>query len=67
MRPMLRGHRAWTLVWLVLVVSWLASPMALAEEEDLDQGKVYAIQERAYRMNHEFMLSFGFMPLDAFF
>jgi len=67
MRPMLRRHRAWTLVWLLLVASWLAPPPALAEEDDLDQGKIYAIQDRSYRMNHEFALSFGFMPLDAFY
>ncbi len=67
MRPMLRGHRAWALALLVAVASSLVGPAALAEDDDLDQGKVYAIQERSYRMNHEFMLSFGFMPLDAFY
>jgi len=63
---MLPGHRTWALALLVLVASLSLAPL-VAAEEDLDQGKVYAIQERAYRMNHEFMLSFGFMPLDAFY
>ena len=36
-------------------------------EEDLDHGNVYAIQTRAYRMNHEFSLSLAFMPLDAYY
>jgi len=40
---------------------------APALEEDLDQGKVFAIQARDYRMNHEFSLSMAFLPLDAFY
>jgi outer membrane beta-barrel protein len=40
---------------------------APAQEDDLDQGKVFAIQARDYRMNHEFSLSMAFLPLDAFY
>jgi outer membrane beta-barrel protein len=40
---------------------------ASAQEDELDQGKVFAIQERAFRMNHEFSLSTSFLPLDAFY
>jgi outer membrane beta-barrel protein len=53
--------------WLVLAVLVCASPGARALEEDLDQGKVFAIQARSHRMNHEFSLSMAFLPLDAFY
>lgn len=53
---------------LALVVSAAALPAAAqSEEDDLDYGNVYAIQPRPFRMNHEFSLSVGFMPLDAFY
>ena len=52
---------------LVLATLICASPGARALEEDLDQGKVFAIQARTYRMNHEFSLSMAFLPLDAFY
>jgi outer membrane beta-barrel protein len=67
MRPAHRTRRPWALAALVPLVLALAASQVRAEDGDLDQGKVYAIQERAYRMNHEFALSFGFMPLDAFY
>ena len=55
-----------TLVLLVLLMGLNTS--AFAEDEDgLDQGKVFAVQPRPYQMNHEFGLSFGFLPLDAFY
>ncbi|HUU03927.1 MAG TPA: outer membrane beta-barrel domain-containing protein [Myxococcota bacterium] len=52
---------------LVVMVLALASPAARAGEDDLDQGKVYAIQQRDYHMNHEFSISMAFLPLDAFY
>lgn len=56
--------------WLVafgLVCGTAAANPAPARAEALDQGKVYAIQSRAYEMNHEFAISAAFLPLDAFF
>ena len=44
-----------------------APSSALAQDDDLDYGRVYAVQERPYRMNHEFSLSVAFLPLDAFY
>lgn len=60
------GRVAW------FTASWLVFFMALADqargaEEGLDQGEVYAIQPRAYAMNHEFSVSAAFLPLDAFY
>ncbi len=55
------------LAGLVLVISMALPSGAPALEEDLDQGKVFAIQPRAHRMNHEFSLSAAFLPLDAFY
>jgi outer membrane beta-barrel protein len=49
-------------LWCVLPVS------ALAQVEELENpGTVSAIQDRAYRMQHELDLSVGVLPLDAFF
>lgn len=61
-----RGHTMLSaLLVLAIVVSLPSGAPAL--EEDLDQGKVFAIQARDYRMNHEFTLSMAFLPLDAFY
>lgn len=41
---------------------------ALAQIDELENpGSVSAIQERAYRMNHELTLGIGTLPLDAFY
>ncbi|MBW1810490.1 MAG: outer membrane beta-barrel domain-containing protein [Deltaproteobacteria bacterium] len=56
-----------TLAVLVAGLIALQAPSALALEADLDQGKVFAIQNRDYRMNHEFSVSMAFLPLDAFY
>ena len=45
----------------------LLSHTAYAQVDELENpGTVNAIQERAYRMEHEFDLSVGVLPLDAF-
>ncbi|HOX45710.1 MAG TPA: outer membrane beta-barrel domain-containing protein [Myxococcota bacterium] len=65
-----RADRGRWCLWLGLtaVVLLAAVPLrAETTEEGLDQGRVYAIQDRAFRMNHEFGLSLGFLPLDAFY
>ncbi len=79
MRPARRKRRIQTPVVLVvptvlavlavlsIMALLMAAPAARAADEDLDQGRVYAIQDRAFRMNHEFSLSIGFLPLDAFY
>ncbi|MBN2498589.1 MAG: outer membrane beta-barrel domain-containing protein [Deltaproteobacteria bacterium] len=54
------------IVSICMLLCWRL-PAAQAQEEDLDQGRVYAVQPRAYKMNHEFALTFGFLPLDAFY
>ncbi len=71
-----QSNRATTVGWL-RAKAWLVAVclaggatganLARADEDVLDQGKVYAIQPRAYEMNHEFAISAAFMPLDAFF
>jgi outer membrane beta-barrel protein len=55
-------HRA------ILVLSLLAPLAAVAQSEELENpGTVSAVQERAYRMQHELDLSIGILPLDAFY
>ncbi len=44
----------------------IASP-ALADDDDLKSGKVIAVQERPYRMAHEFNVATGVLPMDAFY
>lgn len=67
MRHVRRTPWLWLMAVLIPLVCLSVAPTVRAEDEQLDQGKVFAIQERAYRMNHEFSLSFGFLPLDAFY
>jgi outer membrane beta-barrel protein len=62
-----RGGRSAVAYGLLVALALLVAPAARAGEDDLDQGKVYAIQERDYRMNHEFSISMAFLPLDAFY
>lgn len=46
----------------------LACTTALAQTEDLESpGTVSAVQDRAYRLQHELDLSVGVLPLDAFY
>ncbi len=55
-------HRA------ILVLSLMAPLAAFAQAEELENpGTVSAVQERAYRMQHELNLSVGVLPLDAFY
>lgn len=52
----------------VVVCLVLASTVAVAQTEELENpGRIAAIQERAYRMNHELDVSFLLLPLDAFY
>lgn len=54
-------HRA------ILLLSLLAPAVVLAQAEELENpGTVSAVQERAYRLQHELSLSLGVLPLDAF-
>lgn len=46
----------------------LAAAKAMAQIDDLENpGSVTAVQDRAYRMNHELTLGVGMLPLDAFY
>jgi outer membrane beta-barrel protein len=65
-----RGNSHISTAWLVvLVAGWMLilAPGVHALEGELDQGKVFAIQDRDFRMNHEFSISLAFLPLDAFY
>jgi outer membrane beta-barrel protein len=63
------SHRIWSSAGRALALSLLlaAGAGAQAAEDFLEQGRVYAIQPRAFRMNQEFSLSAAFLPLDAFY
>ncbi len=53
---------------LTLGLCLLFPAAALAQLEELENpGTVSAVQERAYRMQHELNLSVGVLPLDAFY
>jgi outer membrane beta-barrel protein len=53
---------------IFLGLSLLCSTTAFAQLEELENpGTVSAIQERAYRMQHELDLSVGVLPIDAFY
>jgi outer membrane beta-barrel protein len=42
--------------------------LSFAQSEELENpGTVLAVQDRAYRMNHELTLGIGVMPIDAFY
>ena len=50
------------------LLSAVVPSAALAQTEDLENpGTVSAVQDRAYRLQHELDLSFGVLPLDAFY
>lgn len=52
----------------LLVLSLLVPAAALAQLQELENpGTVSAIQERAYRMQHELNLAVGLLPQDAFY
>lgn len=61
------SNRPGNLFLAVILISALLAPQASVLAEDLDQGRVFAIQPRRYRMVHEFTLSMAFLPLDAFY
>jgi outer membrane beta-barrel protein len=68
--PLIKSSRVTKLVsgLLALGFIFLLAGSSLAQEDDeLDQGKVYAIQDRAHRMNQEFSIGLAFLPLDAFY
>ena len=45
----------------------LLCSVAFAQTEELENpGSIAAVQERAYRLNHELSVGFGILPLDAF-
>lgn len=55
-------HRA------LVLLAVLVPTLAFAQLEELENpGTVSAVQDRAYRMQHELNLSFGVLPLDAFY
>lgn len=52
----------------LVVVTLLLAQVAFAQLEELENpGTVSAVQDRAYRMQHELNLSVGVLPLDAFY
>ncbi len=45
----------------------LAPTLGVAQDEDLQSGKVIAVQDRPFRLAHEFTVSAGALPMDAFY
>ncbi len=66
MSPVTKGKSRYILA-LVVFLGWLEVCPAYAEQSGQDYGKVYAIQEKPFIMNHEISLSMAFLPLDAFY
>jgi outer membrane beta-barrel protein len=67
MHPSRTGERRCKAAFVILLLCLSLVFPAGAAEDDLDFGKVYAIQDRAYRMNQEFSVGLAFLPLDAFY
>lgn len=55
------------LMLAVVAASSFISATALADDEGLRKGRVIAVQDRDYRMVHEFTVSTGILPMDAFY
>lgn len=53
--------------WLAGVAFLAFAAPALADDDELDKGRVIAVQDRDFRMVHEFTLSTGVLPMDAFY
>lgn len=53
----------------LLVLALLASlpSLARADEPDEESGKLVAVQQRRYHMEHELSFALGTLPLDAFY
>jgi outer membrane beta-barrel protein len=52
---------------LLILPLCLASQLAHAEEDDLESGRVVAVEDRPYRMVHEFTVTAGVLPIDALY
>lgn len=62
------GSSLTTLSLACLVLAGLAPRTAQAQLIfDVDRPRVFSIQERPYRLGHEFQLGLGIAPLDAFY
>ena len=54
--------------WMFVLPVWFASQLAFADEDDeLDSGRVVAVEDRPYRMVHEFTVTAGVLPIDALY
>src|SRR5690349_2958383 len=58
--------RIWAAAAL-LSLSCFALTARAEDDEDLESGKVIAVEPRPYRMVHEFSVSAGILPLDALY
>jgi len=50
-----------------VLAALLAPRVARAQDEDLQSGRVIAVQDRPFRLAHEFTASAGVLPMDAFY
>lgn len=57
--------------WLGTLLTTLAvfssSTLAFADDDELNSGRVIAVEDRPYRMVHEFTVSAGVLPVDALY
>ncbi|MCK6550848.1 outer membrane beta-barrel domain-containing protein [Myxococcota bacterium] len=51
----------------ILATAVALAPGAAAAEDELDAGRVIAVEDRPFRMFHEFSASAGVLPLDALY
>ena len=54
------------------LVAWTAATMSMpsnswAQSDELNSGRVVAVQDRPFRLVHEFTASVGVLPIDAFY
>jgi outer membrane beta-barrel protein len=52
---------------LLIALGLTETSVAMADEDELNSGRVIAVQNRPYRLVHEFSVSAGVFPLNAFY
>ncbi|MEW6441117.1 MAG: outer membrane beta-barrel domain-containing protein [bacterium] len=63
-----RLHAAVCCLALTLALAWLRpAPLAAQEGGWGEEGQVYAIQKKPYRLKHELHAAVGTLPMDAFY
>ncbi len=62
----MKFHTLW--LSLLCTAGFVVTPaVAVAQSDEVNAGRVVAVQDRPYRLVHEFSASVGVLPIDAFY